>query len=212
MDNICRVLICDDHPHAREAISAMLDGNEDFTIAGQARNGQEAIELCRKLNPDLVLMDINMPGVSGLEATKRIKEEFPSLKIIMLSVSDDVADLFTAVQYGAQGYLLKSMDPDDWLHYLRALLQGKDDAARNLAGKLFGQFRGVEPADLATSLTPREKEILLLVKEGLTNREIAERLSIAENTVKNHIKNLLEKLELDNRVQLAGYAVRHNLA
>ncbi|RDU38872.1 DNA-binding response regulator [Neobacillus piezotolerans] len=211
MDKVCRVLICDDHPHAREAITAMLDGEDGFLIAGHAKNGQEAIELCGELKPDLVLMDINMPVVNGLEATKRIKGAFPSIKVIMLSISDDVADLFTAVQYGAQGYLLKSMDPDDWLHYLKALIEGKDDAARGLAGKLFGQFRGVEPADLEASLTPREKEILLLVKEGLTNREIAEMLSIAENTVKNHIKNLLEKLELDNRVQLAGYAVRHNI-
>lgn len=212
MSDICRVLICDDHPHAREAIAAMLDGENGFSIAGQARNGQEAIELCRKLNPDLVLMDINMPLVNGLEATKQIKGEFPSIKIIMLSVSDDVADLFTAIQYGAQGYLLKSMDPDDWLHYLHALIEGKDEAARGLAGKLFGQLRGVETAELHPSLTTREKDILLLVKEGLTNREIAERLSIAENTVKNHIKNLLEKLELDNRVQLAGYAVRHTIS
>ncbi|WML24590.1 response regulator transcription factor [Neobacillus sp. OS1-33] len=206
-----RILIADDHPHARLAIIEMLEGDSLFSIVGQATNGKEAIEFCEKLLPDILLIDINMPLLNGLEATKIIKGKFPYIKVIILSVSDHIEDLFTAIQYGAQGYLLKNMDPDDWLQYLRSIVEGSNTAAKDLAGKLLYQFRerDLQNAPSISSLTPREKEILLLVSKGLTNKQMAEQLFISENTVKNHMKNLLEKLNLENRVQLASYALKN---
>ncbi|MEH7083485.1 response regulator transcription factor [Neobacillus drentensis] len=206
-----RILIADDHPHARLAITEMLEGDSLFSIVGQATNGKEAIEFCEKLFPDILLIDIHMPVLSGLEATKIIKEKFPYIKVIILSVSDYIEDLFTAIQYGAQGYLLKNMDPDDWLQYLRSIIEGSNTTAKDFAGKLLYQFRerDLQNTPSISSLTPREKEILLLVSKGLTNKQIAEQLFISENTVKNHMKNLLEKLNLENRVQLASYALKY---
>jgi two-component system, NarL family, nitrate/nitrite response regulator NarL len=210
MDNY-RVLIADDHPHARQAIMEMLEEDPSFLIVGQSKNGKEALELCEKLLPDILLIDIEMPVLNGLEATKIIKEKYPFIKVIILSVSDHIEDLFTAIQYGAQGYLLKNMDPDDWLQYLRSIVEGSDTAARGLASKLLYQFRerDVQNIPSISSLTPREKEILQLVSKGLTNKQIADHLFISENTVKNHIKNLLQKLQLENRVQLASYALKY---
>lgn len=206
-----RVLIADDHPHARQAIMELLDEDKSFFVIGQAESGKEAVQLCEELLPDIVLMDIKMPILNGLEATKIIKEKYPYIKVIILSVSDNVEDLFTAIQYGAQGYLLKNMDPDDWLHYLRSVVDGSNTAAKGIAGKLLYQFRerDLQNAPSISALTPREKEILLSVAKGLTNKQIGEHLFIAENTVKNHIKNLLEKLNLENRVQLAAYALKY---
>lgn len=208
-----RVLISDDHPMARGAIRSMLAEDASFEVVGEAGSGQEAVQLCDELLPDLVLMDIHMPGGNGLEATKKIKQNHPSIKIVILSVSDDIADLFSAIQFGAQGYLLKNMDPDDWLQYLHALLEEKSDVPREMAGKLFYQFRQSPPADEPSPsiLTPREREILLYVAAGDTNRQIAESLNITEHTVKNHVKNMMEKLYLDNRVQMAAYALRHGI-
>lgn len=206
-----RVLIADDHPHARQAIIELLREDRNFSIVGQAKNGREAIQLCEEQLPDLLLIDIEMPVLDGLEATKIIKEKYPFIKVIILSVSDNVGDLFTAIQYGAQGYLLKNMDPDDWLRYLHSIIDGSNDTTRDMAGKLLYQFRerDLQNTPAVSSLTPREKEILLLVSRGLTNKQIAESLFIAENTVKNHMKHLLEKLDLQNRVQLASYAVKY---
>lgn len=211
MINPFRILIADDHPHARKAILAMLEDDPYFNIVGQAKNGKEAVEMSQLFNPDIILMDIEMPVLNGLEATKIIKEKAPFIKVIVLSVSDNVADLFTAIQYGAQGYLLKNMDPDEWLQYLHSVVEGKSDTTRGMAGKLLYQFRekDLQNSSQAKSLTRREKEILLLISDGISNKKIAEQLFISENTVKNHIKNLLEKLELENRVQLAIYAIKH---
>ncbi|RKN66122.1 response regulator [Paenibacillus ginsengarvi] len=209
-----RVLIADDHPLARQAIRSLLDEDPQFETAGEASRGEEAVQLCGNLQPDLVLMDIHMPDMSGLEATRRIKQLYPHIRIVMLTVSDHVGDLFTAIQFGAQGYLLKNMDPDDWMHYLRALLDDDTAVSRQMADKLFQHFRrGDAPAAEPDSgvLTPRERELIACVASGDTNKQIAERLVIAENTVKNHIKNILDKLKLENRVQLTAYAVRQGL-
>lgn len=209
-----RVLIADDHPLARKAIRSLLDDDAMFETVGEAARGEEAVALCGNLQPDLVLMDINMPDISGLEATRRIKQLHPHIRIVMLTVSDHVADLFTAIQFGAQGYLLKNMDPDDWMHYLRALLDDDAAVSRQMADKLFQHFRVGRPAPSepdSAALTPRERELVACVAAGETNRQIAERLVIAENTVKNHLKNILDKLKLENRVQLTAYAVRHGM-
>ena len=208
-----KVVIADDHPLAREGIRSVLEFDESFFIIGEAADGHEAIELCKELQPDLLLLDINMPRLNGLEAVRKIRMGYPHIHVVMLTVSDDVKDLFTAIQFGAQGYLLKNMEPDDWIEYLHALLGNHTEVSRKIANRLFHRFRIGSTADEPSpvSLTPRECEILARVASGETNKQIAQRLVIAENTVKNHIKNLLEKLQLDNRVQLAAYAVRHGL-
>lgn len=213
--NHYRILIADDHPMARRAVRSMLEEDGAFDIIGEARDGKEAIELCENLQPEVVLMDINMPKTSGLEATRFIKQRHPHVKVVMLTVSDDAADLFTAVQFGAQGYLLKSMDPDDWRCYLHALLDDDANASRQIADRLLHQFQtATKPVqdDSLDALTRRELDIVSCVAAGDTNRKIAERLGISENTVKNHLKNILEKLSLDNRVQLTSFAIRHGLS
>ncbi|WP_134698816.1 response regulator transcription factor [Ammoniphilus sp. YIM 78166] len=209
-----QVLIVDDHPLARKAVKSLLASDPSFVLVGEATSGEEALSVCEELQPDLVLMDIHMPGMNGLEATREIKQRHPQTKVVILSVSDDIADLFTAIQFGAQGYLLKNMDPDDWVTYLHALIDGTADVSRELAGRLFYQFRETDNPDQLNpdTLTPREREILRHVAEGKTNKELAEVLSISENTVKNHMKNLLKKLYLENRVQLASYAVKHGIS
>ncbi len=213
--NQYRVLIADDHPMARMAIRSLLEDDKSFQIIGEATNGQEAYVLCGNLQPDLVLLDISMPVWNGLMATREIKKNYPHIKVVILSVSDDVADLFTAIQYGAQGYLLKNLDPDDWVTYLHALLDEDSDVSRKMAARLLNHFRketkAVPDEPKPEVLTPREREIVIRVAAGDTNREISEHLFIAENTVKNHLKNILEKLALANRVQLAAYATRHGL-
>lgn len=193
---------------------SLLEDDPSFEIIGEVHSGEEAVEACRRLTPNVVLMDIQMPGIGGLEATRLIKAADPSVKIVILSVSDQPADLFTAIQFGAQGYLLKSMDPSEWLDYLHALLEDNADPARRMAERLVYQFQKGKAADGVPPdvLTPREKEILAYIARGETNRQIAERLVIAENTVKNHVKNVLDKLRLDNRVQLAAYAVNHRIS
>lgn len=208
-----RVLIADDHPYARAGIRSLLEEDSSFVLVGEAINGKEAFQLCGELDPELVLMDINMPIWDGMEATRQIKQHYPQIRIVILTVSDNVADLFTALQFGAQGYLLKNMEPDHWLSYLHSLISDDPKFSRVMADKLFQQFKtgtmtGAIKPDI---LTRRERELLICVGQGLTNRQIAETLFITENTVKNHIKNVLEKLLLNNRAHLAAYAVQHGL-
>lgn len=210
-----RVLIVDDHPLARKAIRSMLEPVSDFYIVGEASSGEEAILLCEEVAPDVVLMDIHMSPMDGLETTRRIKQSYGTIRIVMLTVSDDVADLFTALQFGAQGYLLKNMDPDEWITYLRALLDDNSEAARGMADKLFQRFRapiGTQTEGPTPSmLTSREQEITAYVALGDNNRQIAEKLLISEHTVKNHMKNILVKLGLENRVQLTAFAIKYGL-
>lgn len=211
-----RVLVADDHPLARRAVRLLIEGEPDFEWIGEAASGSEAVERCAELMPDVVLMDIRMPEGGGLEATKQIKQRYPHVRVVMLTVSDDVADLFTAVRYGAQGYLLKNMNPEDWVHYLRGLLDENSEVSRVIADRLFQSFRSAGAATSTEAppsvLSQRELEILSCVATGQSNRQIAGTLVISENTVKNHIKNILSKLALENRVQLTAYAVRHGLA
>lgn len=202
-----RVLIVDDHAHAREGIRDIVLGDADFEIAGEARDGVEALLMTEQLMPDLILMDINMPQMDGLEVTKRIKQRYPYVKIVMLTVSDDIADLFEALKRGAQGYLLKNLDPSDWIDYLKAIVVDEIPMSRKLAVQLLSEFKQKERSVSKTNpLSAREREILELVALGRINREIAEILHISENTVKNHLKNILKKLHLENRVQLTSFA------
>ena len=208
-----RILIADDHPLARAAIRSLLEADTAFELVGEAANGKDAFQLCGELHPDLLLLDINMPVWDGIEATRQVKQYYPRVRIVILTVSDDAADLFTAIQFGAQGYLLKNMESEHWLSYLHSLMLEDTEFSRKVAGELLHNFKTGHTAEQLKpdSLTRRELEILIYVGQGFTNRQLAEKLFIAENTVKNHIKNLLEKLLLNNRAQLAAYAVRHGL-
>jgi two-component system, NarL family, nitrate/nitrite response regulator NarL len=205
------VLIADDSERARKAVRIILDSDPMFQVVAEATNGDEAIVKTKECMPDLVLMDINMPGMSGLEATRIIKQELPYVRVVILSVSDDAADLFEAIRNGAQGYLVKSLQPADWVTYLHGILDGETPISRKMAEKLLAEFKTapVSKPGLSThveKLTGREQEILELVSTGATNREIAAKLFISENTVKNHLKNIMAKLHIQNRVQLAMYA------
>ena len=167
----------------------------------------------RELTPDLVLMDLRMPRLSGLEAIRIIKEELPSTLVVVLSVSDDPQDLFEAIRSGAQGYLIKNVEPGLWLEYLTALVQGDARISRAIAERILREFmrQTAVPRGSLPTLTPREEEILALVARGLANKEIATTLSIVEGTVKRHLQNILAKLHLRNRVELATFAVVQGL-
>ncbi|AWD68027.1 MULTISPECIES: response regulator transcription factor [Priestia] len=207
-----RILIVDDHVHAREGIRDILEEYEDFMIVGEGTNGQEAIELTEKLMPDIVLMDIKMPVMNGLEATKQIKLQFPYVKIVVITVSDDITDLFDALKKGAQGYLLKNLQSEVWYDYLRAFALDEVPMSKEIAFQILKEFpqeTSITKPD--TPLSARELEVLQLVAKGLSNRDISAQLFISEHTVKSHLKNILSKLHLENRVQLTSYAFQNGL-
>lgn len=207
MNPSIRVLIVDDHAHAREGIRTILSSDPHFEIVAEGNNGNEAIRLTEEWMPDLILMDINMKEMDGLEATKSIKSRFPYVKIVMVTVSDDITHLFEALKKGAQGYLLKNLNPSAWHEYLRAVVYDQAPLSRELAQRILLEFSQKETLTTQDSpLTAREQEILRWVAKGLSNKEISSTLDISEHTVKNHLKNILHKLHLDNRVQLTRYA------
>jgi len=208
-----RTVIVDNSELARRGIRAILAASPLFEVVAEAGDGAEGITRVRELVPDLVLMDLRMPRLDGFEAIRLIKEELPSTLVVVLTVSDDPQDLFEAIRCGAQGYLLKHLDPRLWLEYLGALVEGDTRISRSVADRILQEFtreRGA-PGGLPT-LTRREEEVLALVARGLSNREIAVALDIAEGTVKRHLQNILAKLHLRNRVQLATFALTRGAA
>ncbi len=207
-----RVLVADDHSLFRDGIVSLLEA-AGFDVVGQAGDGRAAVEMALRLRPDLVLMDITMPQMTGLEALRLIKAELQETQVVMLTVSDDNADLFEAVKAGAQGYLLKNLNASEFLEMLAGLEHGEAALTRKTAARLIEGFAGVsrprsEPLD---SLTQREIETLRLVAEGLSNKAIAQALFVSENTVKYHMKNILQKLGAQNRTEAATYALRAGL-
>ncbi|GGE69776.1 response regulator [Priestia taiwanensis] len=202
-----RIIIADDHEHAREGIRDLLEEYDDFEVVGEATNGQEVIGLTEQLMPDLILMDIQMPIVNGLEATKQIKARFPYVKIVMITVSDDITHLFEALKRGAQGYLLKNIYAANWYEHLKAFAMDEVPLSKELAFQIIEEISKQKTKDTKQNpLSNREQDVLHLVAKGKTNREISDILFISEHTVKNHLKNILQKLHLENRVQLACYA------
>lgn len=211
-----RVLLAEDHVLFRKGLASLIDPLEDMEVVGEAGDGREALERARELMPDLILMDIQMPGWDGLKATRAIKEELPYVKIVMLTISDDDKDLFEAIKQGAEGYLLKNLSPEELFEMLRGVHRGEAPISGLTAARILDEFARLAQKETwvpssGESLTLREKEVLQLVAQGATNKEIASQLFIAENTVKNHLRNILTKLHLQNRVQAAAYALREGL-
>ncbi|MGE0600625.1 MAG: response regulator [Dehalococcoidia bacterium] len=203
-----RLLLVDDHALFRDGLVALLSYQEDFTVVGQAEHAEEALAQARALEPDIVLMDIELPGENGISATRRLTSELPAVTVVMLTAHDDSQALFEAIKAGAQGYLVKSMRARELLEQLRALAGGEAAISRRLAARILEEL-GAD-ADGSTpeeALTAREMEVLELLVERRSNAEIADRLVVSEHTVKNHMKSILAKLHLQNRRQAAAYGV-----
>jgi len=215
-ESAIRVMLVDDHHLFRRGLELVLRDELDLEIVGEAGDGLAAIERATELQPDVVLMDVRMPGVGGIEATRRIRNALPATKVVMLTVSDDEEDLYAAIRAGANGYLLKEVSIDEVANAVRAVVRGQSLVTPSMATKLFTEFnvlsRRVDAQHgTAPRLTEREVEVLRLVAKGMSNKEIAAELVIAENTVKNHVRNILEKLQMKSRMEAAMYAVREKL-
>jgi DNA-binding NarL/FixJ family response regulator len=213
-----RIVVVDDTVLFRVSIAELIDAQDGLTIVGEAENGLEAVEKANALKPDLVVMDIEMPVMDGVEATRLIREQVPGAKVIMLTVSEADEHLFNAIRFGAQGYLLKNLRPTELFELIRAVMRNEAALSPAIAGRLLGEIRDgatAVPSPQAESETPaltrRELEVLRLVADGLSNKDIATSLFITEGTVKNHVHNALEKLQLENRTQAAAYIVRKGL-
>jgi DNA-binding NarL/FixJ family response regulator len=209
-----KVLIADDHKLFRQGLIGLMRTRDDLVeVLGEASTGTEAIELAGKLQPDVILMDIYMPEVDGLQAAKEIRARYPNIAIVMLTSSERDGHLYEAVQIGVSGYLLKSLDAAELFDLLTGVVRGETAMTRTLASKLLKAVanRLADDEKGEDALTERELYVLRLVASGATNMEIAEKLSISVNTVKSHLKNILGKLQLDNRTQAATYALKHGL-
>ncbi|QPC80944.1 response regulator transcription factor [Phototrophicus methaneseepsis] len=211
-----RVLLADDHALFRQGLKSLLDAQPDIEVVGSAANGLEAIALARQTMPQVILMDVEMPQCNGLEATRQIKQEFPNIKIVMLTVVDNDNTIFEAIKCGAMGYLLKSLEAYQLFDMLEGVRRGDAPLSGGIAAKILKEFSHPAPAPsedthLTEDLSEREQEVLELIATGKTNKEIAEVLCITENTVKTYLGNILAKLHLQNRIQAAVYAVTQGL-
>jgi two-component system NarL family response regulator len=211
-----RVVVVDDHELFRRGLRLLLEQEDDIDVVGEAADGRAGTVLVGELLPDVVLLDVRMPQADGIEACRAIKSTAPSTKIIMLTMSDEEADLYEAVKAGASGYLLKDSSIDDVSHAVRVVAEGQSLISPSMAAKLLDEFKEMSRRSASVELpsprlTDRELEVLRLVAQGLNNREVARRLVISENTVKNHVRNILEKLQLHSRMEAVLYAVRENL-
>ncbi len=212
-----RVLVCDDHALYRRGLEMVLGTEDGIEIVGEASDGAEAIRRVEELLPDVVLMDIRMPRRSGIEACTAIKDVVPSTKIVILTISDEESDLYEAVRAGANGYLLKDVPGEEIAAGIRAVASGQSLISPSMASKLLTEFASMikkseeRPQLPVPRLTERELEVLKLVARGMANRDIAKELFISENTVKNHVRNILEKLQLHSRMEAVVYAVREKI-
>ena len=210
-----RVLVVDDQELFRRGLIMLLSGDTDIEVVGEASDGITATELAVKTAPDVILLDVRMPRRTGVEACRGIKEAVPSAKIIMLTVSDEEADLYESVKNGASGYLLKDSSIEEVAQAIRVVNEGQSLISPSMAVKLIDEFKQMSKPEReqgpALRLTDRELEVLRLVAKGLNNREVAKELFISENTVKNHVRNILEKLQLHSRMEAVMYAMREKL-
>lgn len=211
-----RVVLVDDQPLFRAGLRAMLETHQ-IDVVGEGQNGHDAVELVRVLRPDVVLMDLSMPDLDGLAATRLISANFSDAKVVILTASEEEAYLFDAIKSGAQGYLLKNLSADELIQHLRNVAAGEPALTSELARKLLSEL--TRPAthahrgsDAPDALTEREQEVLGLLVQGITsNHELADRLTVTENTVKYHLRNILAKLHVQNRAQVVAYAMRHGM-
>ena len=217
-----KVLVVDDHDLFRRGLMEVLEEESDMEVIGEARNGQEAITQVEELSPDVVFMDLNMPGQNGIETTAYLTQKWPDMKVLVLTVSEEAADLYNALKVGARGYVLKISSPQEIIDALRQVHQGWVVVSPAMAPRFLSELGegpgGQGPAQPAGGLTPvetqltlREQEILRLVARGFSNAEIADELLVSENTVKSHVKNILGKLHMKNRSEAANYAGRLGL-
>ncbi|RSZ60727.1 response regulator [Massilia atriviolacea] len=214
-DQPIRVLLVDDHSLFRSGIRSLLQRHAEFAVVGEAADGVEGIKRARQLQPDVVLLDLNMPGMSGVETLQLMKQDCPEAAIVMLTVSEEAQDLGTALRAGASGYLIKNIDTDYLLRAIRRAAAGETVVAEAMTGKLVAQLQAGTAAEAPASeldkLTPREREILDCLARGESNKSIARNLDLAESTVKIHVQNVLKKLKLASRVQAAVFAVEHRM-
>lgn len=215
-----RVLIVDDHTLFRSGIKLLLQRQKDFEVVGEAGDGLEGVKRALSLKPDVVLLDLHMPGISGREAVRLISEDAPNTRVLMLTVSEDAEDLVDCLRAGAAGYLLKNIDTDYLVNAILGVARGESIISPLMTGKLVEGLRSQPKAESPSphveaereKLTPREREIITLLAKGASNKEMARVLNVAESTVKIHVQSILKKLNLTSRVQAAVYAVEHGLA
>ena len=212
-DGPIRLVVVDDHTLFRRGIISLLSHEPGFTIVGEAADGFEGIRTVLAQKPDVVLLDLNMPGISGLDALSAILRDAPGTQVVMLTVSEDAEDLVTALRNGAQGYLLKNIDGEFLVRSIRRAAEGESVISPEMAGKLMRQVRtGAPSAQPADVLSPREREIVQRLAKGGSNKEIARDLDLAESTVKIHVQHILRKLGLNSRVQAAVWAIENGIA
>ncbi len=209
-----KVIICDDQAIVRDGLELLLKLEPDIEVVGLAQDGAEAIELVARNSPDLVLMDLKMPGMNGVEATRRIRAQYPQTRVLVLTTFDDDEWVFDAIQAGACGYLLKDTPRSKLIEAVRGTLTGKSYVDPSVAGKLLGQVasKQEQPATLITAkLSGREVDVLRLIARGLSNSEIAEKLHLSKGTIRNHVSAIFLKLDISDRTQAAILAIRHGL-
>ncbi len=204
------ILLIDDHSLFRSGLKFLLNNQEDIKVIGEAQNGPEGIKLAQSLQPDIILLDLDMPRMDGKETLQRLLNLNPDLNILILTISEDNEDLIQCISMGAKGYLLKNINTDFLLDSIHKVYNGNNILSPTMISTLFDQFRSKEKEeDLYNSLTPREKEILAWLTKGISNKEIARFLNVSESTIKLHVQNLLKKLNLHSRVQAAVFALEH---
>ncbi len=221
-----RVLLADDHALFRAGVAAVLSAAGGFDIVGQATDGLDAVDKAQQLRPDVIVMDLHMPRCTGVEATQRLVQADPQTKVLILTISEREADLFSAIKAGAKGYVLKNFEPQELVEAVMVVAGGEAMIAPSMATKLLAEFRNGEAEQTGRpssghdikgllegndALSARERDVLQLVAKGLSNKEVADTLYVSINTVKTHLKNILDKLHLKNRSQAAAYAIRSGM-
>lgn len=214
MSGCLKVLLVDDHKLFRSGVRALLARQTDIEVVGEAADGLDGVKLARQLRPDIVLLDLHMPGVSGREVVRTLVEELPGTRVLMLTVSEDAEDLLDTLRAGASGYLLKNIDADYFVDAIRRAAAGESVVSPEMTGKLVAGLKHPAPAQPADGdrLSVREREILKGLARGASNKELAREFGLAESTVKIHVQNILRKLNLASRVQAAVYAVEHGMS